>query len=68
MIKRLMGREYSKKILSKYYLSHPKAKVNHFVLELFKESFKEGIFNKEEITDAVNKKFISKIFFKKLEI
>jgi len=68
LIKRLIGREYSKKILSKYYLSHPNTKVNHFVLELFKESFKEGIFNKEEITDAVNKKFISKIFFQKLEI
>ena len=68
LIKRLIGREYSKKILSKYYLSHPNTQVNHFVLELFKESFKEGIFNKEEIIDAVNKKFISKTFYQKLEI
>jgi len=67
LIKRLIGREYSKKILSKYYLSHPNTQVNHFVLELFKESFKEGVFNKEEIIDAVNKKFISKIFYQKLE-
>lgn len=65
-IKKTLNLSYNKSAIANFYTKHPNKKVYDVVLKLFKESLGSNTLNKNELLEALNNKYISKIFFEKI--
>ena len=67
ILKKLLKMNYDTTGISNFYIKHPNRDVSEKILILFKKSLISGSINKLELKNALEDKYVSKIFMEKIE-
>ena len=67
ILKKILNMKYDMTGISNFYIEHPNKNVSERILYLFKKSLISGSINKLELMNALENKYVSKIFIEKIE-
>ena len=67
ILKKILNMKYDMTGISNFYIEHPNKNVSERILYLFKKSLISGSINKLELRNALENKYVSKIFIEKIE-